>query len=89
VAADRRVPYDQSTTPGTCLLILTGADHMTFAGHIAGALLQQDAGYQALIVPGSIAFWDATLRGDEAAHQWLYSGGFAALLGKQGTFEIR
>lgn len=88
-AAERRIPFDQSTAPGTCLLILDGADHMTFAGHILGAFRQEDAGYQALILAGSIAFWDANLRGDPAAREWLYDGGFAKLLGKEGTFETR
>jgi predicted dienelactone hydrolase len=88
-APDRRIPFDQSTTPGSCLLILDGADHMTFSGHIFGAFQQEDARYQALILAGSVAFWDATLRGDQAARAWLYNGGFATLLGKQGTFETR
>jgi predicted dienelactone hydrolase len=88
-AADRRIPYDQSTVPGTCLLILDGADHMTFSGHAFGAFRQEDARYQAIILPASAAFWDATLRGSQPARAWLYHGGFAALLGKQGTFETR
>jgi len=88
-AADRRIPYDQSTVPGTCLLILEGADHMVFSGHLVGSFGQEDARYHAVILAGSTAFWDATLRGNRAAGDWLYKGGFAALLGKQGTFEIR
>lgn len=88
-APERRIPYDQSTTPGTCLLILNGADHMTFSGRMIGGLLKDDARFQAIIVPASIAFWEATLRGNKDAHAWLYGGGFAALLGKQGTFEFR
>jgi predicted dienelactone hydrolase len=88
-AADRRIPYDQSTTPGSCLLILDGADHMTFSGHAFGAYLREDARYQAIILSASTAFWDAALRGDQSARDWLYHGGFTALLGKQGTFETR
>ena len=88
-APDRRIPYDQSTTPGTCLLILTGADHMTFSGHILGAFHQEDARFQPLILAASTAFWDATLRNNQAARAWLYNGGFKTLLGNQGTFETR
>jgi predicted dienelactone hydrolase len=88
-AADRRIPFDQATAPGTCLLILNGADHMTFSGHIFNAYWQDDAHYQTFILAGSTAFWDATLRGDQAARAWLYNGGFTALLGKEGTFETR
>jgi predicted dienelactone hydrolase len=88
-AADRRIPYDQAATAGSCLLVLDGADHMTFSGHILGAFRREDAHYQTFILAGSIAFWDATLRGDPAARAWLYDGSFAALLGRQGTFESR
>jgi pimeloyl-ACP methyl ester carboxylesterase len=88
-AAERRIPFDQATTPGTCLLILNGADHMTFSGHIFGAFRQDDAHYQSIILPASIAFWDATLRGNQAARDWLYHGGFSTLLGNQGAFEVR
>ena len=88
-AADRRIPFDQSTTPGTCLLILSGADHMTFSGHILGAFRKDDARYQAVILPASVAFWDANLRGNQSARDWLYHGGFTKLLGDQGTFETR
>jgi predicted dienelactone hydrolase len=88
-AADRRVPYDQSTAPGTCLLILTGADHMTFSGRILGLNREEDTRFQALILAASTAFWDAQLRGDAGAGAWLYHGGFAKLLNGQGTFEVR
>jgi dienelactone hydrolase len=88
-AADRRIPYDQSSAPGTCLLILNGADHMTFSGHAFAGLCKEDTAYQALVLAGSTAFWDATLRGNKRAGDWLYKGGFAAMLGNQGTFEVR
>ena len=88
-AADRRIPFDQSTAPGSCLLILDGGDHMTFSGHIFAGFRQEDARFQALILAGSTAFWDATLRGNHASQVWLYNGGFSAMLGKQGTFETR
>jgi predicted dienelactone hydrolase len=88
-AAERRIPYDQSKVPGSCLLILKGADHMTFSGHILGAFRKEDARYQAIILPASVAFWDANLRGEQAARDWLYHGGFAKMLGDEGTFETR
>jgi predicted dienelactone hydrolase len=88
-AADRRIPYDQATVPGSCLMVLNGADHMTFSGHVFGAYADEDEHYQKYIVAGSTAFWDATLRGDKAAGEWLYKGGFAKLMGNEGTFETR
>jgi hypothetical protein len=88
-AADRRIPFDQASKGGSCLLILNGADHMTFSGHAFDLLHKEDANYQAYILAGSTAFWDCTLRGDEAAGDWLYKGGFAKMLGNVGTFEVR
>ena len=89
IAVDRRVPYDQSKTPGTCLLTLNGADHMTFSGHAFGLLQQQDTKYQEIVLAASTAFWDATLRNDSTARAWLYNGGFTKYLGKEGAFETR
>jgi len=88
-APERRIPYDQSTIPGTCLLILNGADHMTFSGHIMGISQASDTHFQSIILPASIAFWDAHLRNDQEAAAWLYKGPFAKFLGTQGTFETR
>jgi hypothetical protein len=62
---------------------------MTFSGHILNGYKAEDADYQKYILAGSVAFWDATLRGDKAAHDWLYDGAFKALLGNEGTFEAR
>ena len=88
-APDRRIPFDQSKTPGTCLLILNGADHMAFSGHILNAYHDEDARYQAIILKASITFWNANLLHNAADSAWLYKGGFAKELGAQGTFETR
>jgi hypothetical protein len=36
---------------------------------------------------GSIAFWDAYLKGEAEARAWLSRGGFAGVLGEEGVFE--
>ena len=84
-AAERRILFDKTDHAETCLVIFNGADHMTFSGHIIPRA--SDAGFQSLICAGSTAFWDAYLRGNAAAKNWLYNGGFAALIGAKGTFE--
>jgi len=84
-AAERRIPFDEMNKAETCLVIFNGADHMTFAGHIVPRT--SDAEFQPLIVAGSIAFWDAYLKGNAAAKNWLYNGGFAQFIGAKGTFE--
>lgn len=40
-----------------------------------------------IVIDGSLAFWDATLRGNSDARHWLEGGGFARELGDLGKFE--
>lgn len=84
--AERRIPFDCIDAPDQYLLILQGAQHMAFsdAGFGTGG---RDPDHWPLILSSSTAFWDAHLKHDAQALAWLRDGGFAALLGKQGTFE--
>jgi len=84
-AADRRIIFDEMNRAETCLVIFNGADHMTFSGHIIPRA--SDAQFHPLILAGSNAFWDAYLKDNSAAKEWLYNGGFASLIGEKGTFE--
>jgi predicted dienelactone hydrolase len=90
-AADRRIPYDQMSRAETCLVIFNDGDHFIFSGRERMAAtpdkLAQDAMFQNLIRAGTTAFWDAYLKGDDDAKQWLLGGGFAKMLGAQATFE--
>jgi predicted dienelactone hydrolase len=88
-ASERRTPFDLMNSAETCLLVFKDGDHMVFSGHIRPdeAAAAQDAVFQRLICAGSTAFWDAWLKGDAAAHDWLMDGGFTRLLGDEGTFE--
>lgn len=80
-AAERRIPYDRTNNaPAAYLLILDGADHMTFSGRGAGKFLEQ-------IQLASTAFFDAYLKDEAAAKKWLDDGEFAKELGPVGTFE--
>lgn len=86
-AGERRILFDKTTQPDTCLVIFNGADHMTFANHMLQGGRAKDAVFQPLICDGSTAFWDAWLRGNKAAKNWLYNGGFTSLIGERGVFE--
>ncbi len=88
-AAERRIPYDQATTPGSCLLILNGADHMTFSGHAFGAYADADEHYQNTSSRARLRFGTPRYAGTRPAAAWLYKGGFAKLLASEGTFETR
>jgi predicted dienelactone hydrolase len=89
-AADRRIPFDHMSHAETCLVIFNDGDHMIFSGRGrvgAPEKLAQDEAFQKLICAGTTAFWDAYLKGSNAAKHWLLDGDYAKLLGAQATFE--
>ena len=64
---------------------------MVFSGapRVRSEARESDAKFQREICAASTAWWDAYLRGDQAAKEWLMQGQFAKMLGKDGTFEVR
>lgn len=90
-AEDRRIPFDHMGNSETCLVIFKDGDHMIFSGRervgVPAEKLTQDGEFQKLICAGTTAFWDANLKGDQKAKQWLLDGGYAKLLGEKATFE--
>lgn len=90
-ADQRRIPFDHMTSADTCLLIFKDGDHMVFAGapRAVPGTRENDAKFQRAICASSTAWWDAYLRGNTEAGEWLTQGGFAKMLGDDGTFETR
>ena len=88
-AESRRVAFDKISSPGTCFVNFNGLDHMTFSGHVRLMERDKDKKFQPLICAGSTAFWDAHLRGNADAQNWLEHGGFAAFIGDAGKFESK
>ncbi len=86
-AANRRVPFDAITKAQEYLVILDGADHMTFESKRRKGSNPNDARDHDLIVQATTAFWRAYLENDADAKKWLRDGGFEKVLGKSGTFE--
>lgn len=83
----RRVPFDAIAAPHQFLVILNGGDHAVFGGTPLRAKPEYDA-WQKLIVDLSTKFWDAQLRNDAAASEWLATKG-KATVGAAGTFEMK
>jgi predicted dienelactone hydrolase len=88
-ASERRKVFDNLKSPGSLLVIFKDATHMTFVQLGLFGQSALDAKFKPLICDASTAFWDAHLRGNAAARDWLERGGFAKVLGGDGTFEIR
>ncbi len=86
-AAERRIPFDRIDGADQYLVTFKDGDHMVFSGRpreMQGG--EKDDEFQGLIQMGSIAFWDAYLKGEVEAKAWL-ARGFAGVLGADGVFE--
>jgi predicted dienelactone hydrolase len=89
-AAERRIPFDHIKNAEQFLLTFNGGNHMVFSGRpgdLLGLRRRPDfAGFQDLIKISSTAFWDAYLKNNAAAKQFLVEE-FEKILGRQGTWE--
>lgn len=102
-AAGRRIGFDHTKNATAYLLTFKEGDHMVFSGRdpshdtAARKLIGTEpnpkltpelrSAMHRIVVDASLAFWEATLRGNVAAEQWLDSTGFTQELGNLGTFE--
>lgn len=87
VPEDKMGAYEGISARHQYGLVLKGADHMVFSGERpGGAVLESDARHHQLIKNAALAFWDAYLKDDERARDWL-GNDFARLLGREGKFH--
>jgi predicted dienelactone hydrolase len=90
-AQDRLLPYQNITAPHQYLLVFQGGDHMVFSGRRQSEdpkQAAQDKTFQALILQSSTVFWNAYLKNDAKAQNWLRND-FKNALGKNGRWEYR
>ena len=80
-APQRRLPFDYSAGADQYLVTFYGADHLMYSG---GA---RDATFQRLIAECSTAFWDAYLKDDARAKEWLAEEGIKTHLESIGWVE--
>jgi hypothetical protein len=84
----RLVIYEYSKLAEKMLMILNDGDHMIYNGS-RGKLGQNPNRdlHETLIKIGALAYWDAKLKGDKSAQDWLTGGGFATYLNGHGEFK--
>lgn len=87
-AAERRLPFDHCDNSDQFLITFTGGDHAIFGGRERRIGGGKDAELQRLICQSSLAFWDAYLRSDARAKDWLITK-FTDVLGTEGVFEVK
>jgi len=91
----RLLPYEYTKAVDCFQLVFTDGDHGVFAGvSRPGTLLRRGEGpdpkaVRAVVRTVSTAFWNAYLRGDEKAKQWLASDECARWIGEMGDWKWR
>ena len=92
-AYDRRLPFENMPSGQKYLVVFDGGDHAVFGGHEFRQRrpgTSRDTSIQTDVMAGTLAFWSAYLRHDDAAREWfnrLEPGGFKATLGAKDIFE--
>lgn len=89
-AKERRIPFDR-TKGEACLVIFKDGDHAIFSGRkrLSRRAREQDAVFHRHICRGSTAFWDAHLKNNAGARDWLMGGGYRRELDAAGSMEVR
>lgn len=86
-AAERRIPFDHIAGCEQWFINFQDGDHMIFSGRMARAndeQKKQDLVFQKQIKQCSLAFWNAHLKQDKAAQEWLISN-MKSYLGKSAA----
>jgi predicted dienelactone hydrolase len=87
---ERRIPFDCAHLAPAYLVNFQGGDHMVFAGMTRNAARQEkDQFIHAVIQDSSLALWDAWLKQDAKAREWLEKGGLSNCVGEHGRVEIK
>lgn len=88
---DRRMEvFELSGGPDQNLLMLNGGDHMVYngsRGQLGDNPLREP--HETIIKMASLAWWDAYLKGDRTAHDWVVGGGLARWMDDLGTLTHR
>lgn len=87
----RLAPFRESSNPSSYLVVLDGADHMTFSGRLPVSPERREnyRRWHALMAEATTRFLDATLKADRKAKAWLDGDGLKSLLGKADRVERR
>ena len=88
----RRSPFENMPAGQKYLAVFDGGDHMVIGGHGFGLRRPEtarDKKIQLDVMAGTLAFWNATLKKDAAARDWLEKGGFRATLSPKDVFEYK
>ncbi|MCL2306087.1 MAG: hypothetical protein FWC43_12155, partial [Planctomycetaceae bacterium] len=88
-APQRRIPFDSISCNDQYLVTFDGTDHMLYAGHLLSIVqrTRNDEPYQNAIARLSTNFWNAYLKEDPKALEFMMSRNIMGLLGGLGQIE--
>lgn len=91
-AADRRIPFDRIGAPDQYLVTIAGADHFALADNDVGLdgreVRRNPAVHRSACLVSGV-FWEAFLRDDPAAREWLRRADISSLTRGLCTMETR
>ncbi len=88
----RRLPFENMPAGQKYLAVFDGGDHMVFGGHGFGLRRPEtarDKKIQLDVMASTLAFWNAALKQDAVARNWLEKGDFRATLSPKDVFEYK
>lgn len=88
-AHQRRIPFDSMADNSRYLVVLQGADHQIYGGHMLSFRAKNDKPFQAAIVRSSNHFWQGHLRERDQSLAILNGRGLNSVLGGMARVERR
>ncbi len=88
-APHRRIPFDNIHGADQFLITFSGADHLTFSGHLRDRAAKDDPYFQNKIAAASTAFWLGYLADSPQLQTELAAGGIDTLVGSIGRVEYK
>ena len=88
----RRLPFENMPAGQKYLAVFDGGDHMVSGGQGFGLRRPEtarDKKIQVDVIASTLAFWNATLKQDAVARNWLEKGDFRAMLTAKDVFEYK
>lgn len=86
----RRVPFDSISKADQYLVVFEDGNHTLFSGHRRPfGLSKLEEQYQPMVAEMTRRFFDAYLKNDAEAKEWLQSGGLSDRMDGCGTVEIK
>ncbi|MEZ5304880.1 MAG: hypothetical protein R3F11_30155 [Verrucomicrobiales bacterium] len=83
----RREVFPHLPDGGKYELVLDGAEHMAFSDRTLVGTKHRNPNHHQAIIALTTAFWEAYLRGDEAAKTWLDGDGAKAVLDPKDQWQ--